>query len=201
MGTPSGMPIMKVAKLRYCEETGFTSTSGAFSTHVYKANDVYDPDYSGGGHQPMGFDQWALLYNHYIVLGSRMRVYLHASDSNTDSMTCGIYLDDDQTLSYNTIPALIEARKGSFAQVGLPAGGNVGKKLTGKFSTKKYFNITNVKDNLDRLGANVASSPSETASYHLWYQTADQVTTASLRAVVIIDYIVLFSEPKSLAQS
>ena len=30
-------------------------------------NSVYDPDYSGAGHQPQGFDEYSALYNSYRV--------------------------------------------------------------------------------------------------------------------------------------
>jgi len=201
MGTPSGMPLTRIAKLRYCLETGFTSTNGTFLLHQFSANDCHDPDFTSVGHQPMGWDQWKALYNHYVVVGSKMTIYGKAADTNTKSLTCGVFLDDDYTSSYSNISGMIEARKGSFTKIGLPSGGAVMKKLTCGFSAKKYFNVANIKDNFLRLGANTGVSPAETASYNFWYQTEDQSTTASIRAIVIIDYVVLFSEPKSIAQS
>jgi hypothetical protein len=35
--------------------------------HHFRTTAVYDPDYTGTGHQPYGFDQHSRLYNHYIV--------------------------------------------------------------------------------------------------------------------------------------
>ena len=41
--------------------------------HVLRMNSIYDPDYTTTGHQPMGRDQLAELYNRYRVLGFRMK--------------------------------------------------------------------------------------------------------------------------------
>ena len=45
------------------------ATPAAFSmtNQVWRMNSVYDPDYSGAGHQPQGFDEYALLYASYRV--------------------------------------------------------------------------------------------------------------------------------------
>jgi len=46
-----------------------TITPGAKrGVHVFKMNSIFDPDYTGGGHQPAFHDRWALLYKHYRVL-------------------------------------------------------------------------------------------------------------------------------------
>ena len=45
------------------------ATPAAFSmtNQIWRMNSVYDPDYSGAGHQPQGFDEYALLYASYRV--------------------------------------------------------------------------------------------------------------------------------------
>jgi len=35
--------------------------------YAFRASSCFDPDFTGAGHQPRGFDQWKLLYNMYIV--------------------------------------------------------------------------------------------------------------------------------------
>lgn len=35
---------------------------------IFRANSIFDPDYSGGGHQPLFRDMWASMYDHYCVL-------------------------------------------------------------------------------------------------------------------------------------
>jgi hypothetical protein len=60
--------------MRYYEETAQTSTAGGFSTQIYNLNSLFDPDRTGSGHQPMGFDQVSALYSKYLVTAVRWQI-------------------------------------------------------------------------------------------------------------------------------
>lgn len=195
---PSGMPTQRIAKLKYAQVMSVTSTTGVMGEQRFSANNIYDPDVTGTGHQPMGHDQWTALFNHYVVLGSKITVKFCDADASTTPTHVGLYLSDGKTLSYTTGYEFIEARKGTYRLM-VP---NEGRRhiMSNKFSAKKFYNVKDVKDNLNRLGAASGASPTEQAYYHIWIQTLD-ATTQSIRCVVEIDYIVLFSEPKDLTTS
>ena len=74
---PRDMDIFKpvTTKLVYTDTVLLSSTgSVAFTTHTFRANSVFDPDWTGAGHQPTRFDQLAALYQRYEVLKSKIRV-------------------------------------------------------------------------------------------------------------------------------
>jgi len=74
--------------------------------------------------------------------------------------------------------------------------------LTQTYSAKKFFNVKDVKDNLTRLGAATSTGPSEQAVYTIVIGSVDKAALAITYDLVIeIEYIILFSEPKQLAQS
>lgn len=198
MRAPSGMPTQNIAKLRYDDLINVTSSASVIGSHVFRANSIYDPDYSGAGRAPMGFDQWAALYNHYIVLGSKMTCQIVVPQSETELYWAGVYLSDTITVPYTTGTAFREARKGT-SKLCNPSYGKP-QFITSKLSTKKFFNLTDVNDNRDTIGAPVTSNPSEVASYILWVQALNAGTVAATIAVTI-EYIVAFSEPKDLIQS
>lgn len=198
MGIPSGMPSQRVAKLTYVNNTEIQSNLGVIGVLKYRANSLFDPDYTGVGHQPYGFDQWATLFNHYVVLGSK--ITFKVISSVPDSLSpcyLGCYLSDDVVIPYTEAYQLMEAGKGSYRLMN-PAN-NRPVMFGSKFSAKKFFNVTNVKDNY-RLGAPVTDSPEEGAIYNLWFQTGNG-TTSTVYVSVRMEFIVSWSEPRDLSTS
>lgn len=57
--------------LRYTAQVAITNTVGVPNSYVFRGNSVFDPDYTGIGSQPNGFDQWKTMYQRYRVLGSK----------------------------------------------------------------------------------------------------------------------------------
>lgn len=195
MSYPSGGPSQRTVKMRYSQSVVVSSTSGVMGTTIFRANSIHDPDYTGVGHQPMGHDTWQTLYNHYVVLGSKISVRLLPSATNASPAIAGIYLSDGSTAPYLTGTTFIEAKKGTFSTF-VPDQSRP-KNLVSKFSAKKFFNVKDVKDNIPTLGSSFGNTPSDASYYQLWYQTLDG-STESIQAVVTIDYIVAMSEPKDL---
>lgn len=61
-------------------------------SYRFNINDAFDPDESNIGHQPRGFDQWASLYQGYIVRGCRYECEVQASsNSGLTTLTPDIY--------------------------------------------------------------------------------------------------------------
>lgn len=195
-GFVSGFPKIRKVSLRYCDNFLITSTLGSLGVYSFRANSIFDPDLTGVGHQPMGRDTWATLYNHYVVLGSRI-VVKQTSPNNAEKIS-GVYLSDDTSLPYTSADGFIEAKKGTWkvqnARSVVPAT------CVSKYSARRFFNVVDVKDNLTRLGSPVGSNPVELAAFNVWAASEDS-STVSLRFRVVIDYIVAFSEPVDIAQS
>ena len=202
LGFYAGLPRQKVVKLRYSQYGTLTNPgTGALVYQKFIANGIYDPDLTGTGHQPMGYDQMVLQYNHYIVLGSKITVQIiPPQDSSGYACVCGIYLSDDTTLPYTNYTGFIESQKGTYK---LMNGATTREQsITSKFSAKGFFAVTDVKDNVDRFGQTVGDNPSEQAIFNLWYQAMDGgAGPTNLLYLATIEYIVQFSEPKDATQS
>jgi hypothetical protein len=69
--------------MKYSSPSTYTSGTGTCGVHVFSANGLYDPDISGAGHQPRGFDQLMAMYDHYVVVSSAIRVVGQAISSVT----------------------------------------------------------------------------------------------------------------------
>ena len=197
---PQGFPKEQVVKLRYCETVSVNPGAGAIDSYQFVANGCHDPNLTGVGHQPYLWDEWKAFYNHYVVLGSKISVQMVAdSESNQSSVICGVYLSDDSTISTNAV-ALCE--KGLTHYKVVPQGRQVVSKLDYKFSAKEFFNVTDVKDNLDRLGAAITANPTETAIFSIFARSLDGASDpTAFDMLVTLDYIVAFSEPTEIGQS
>lgn len=198
LGVPSGIARQQTVRLRYCEFQTISSATGSLGITYFRANDVYDPRTGSGGHQPMGYDTWASLYNHYVVVSSTCKVLWTGDTAITNPFVCGTYLDDDGTMTYTSGEEFIEAGKGSHAvAIGRQS---IPLRTSSRFNAKKFFNITDIKDNRDELGARVGTNPIDQAHFAIWFQMLN-AGTDTVNYQVVIDYTVVFSEPKTLPQS
>jgi len=203
--TGVGSQKQKIVKLRYCIINELDVEPGGSAVSLFfRANGPYDPEYAVGGHQPMGFDQMSLLYNHYVVLGSKVTATFTPRIANTSgaAVVSGIEITDDAVVT--TVPrhTILEQRKGLYRTV--TTSNNKPFTLSRKFSAKRFFNVKDVKDNVTRIGAPNAALPAEEAFFRIFMMSGD-VNVAddppSFNVLVTVDYIILWSEPKELASS
>lgn len=69
-----GFPQQMRSTLRYTYRSEFALTNTTAQTSTIRANDLFDPNYATGGHQPRGFDEFMSIYNEFTVLGSKVKV-------------------------------------------------------------------------------------------------------------------------------
>lgn len=70
IGTQSFAPRAQVTQHKYCQQFSVysDSTTGLSGVEqVFKLNSLFDPDQTGTGHQPRGFDEYALIWKRYRV--------------------------------------------------------------------------------------------------------------------------------------
>lgn len=68
------IPARYITKLMYSETFDLTQAANTPWNYSYSINGMNDPNLTGGGHQPMGFDQFAALYNNYYVTGMKIKL-------------------------------------------------------------------------------------------------------------------------------
>jgi hypothetical protein len=193
------MANRQIVKMRYSEDINLTAGVN-LSNYDFRANSIYDPNLSGVGHQPLSHDQWANFYDHYVVLGAKIKVTLwHGSSTATDNVFFSLALQD--TNNVMTSQSMIrEQPRTSWTMLTPPNAGKSMRTLSKKFSAKKFFGAKSVIT-WDKLGATLGNNPTEDALFRIFYQNATSVNNVSVSANIIIDYIVLLSEPKVLVQS
>lgn len=200
-----GFPNQKVVKMRYVEAVTVDPAIGTLGLWQFRANSIYDPDQTGLGHQPLGHDEWAQFYNHAVVLGSKINAkFSYAAGNSTTNQMIGVYLSDDAVIPTTGLQ-IAEQGLGSYKLMGAvnyaPGGGQTVPTIYNTYSAKQFYNVADVKDNMTRLGALFGANPDDNAVYTTWVYNTTGADVGPTEILVTIDYIVLLSEPKSLAQS
>ncbi len=197
--TAVGPPTL-IRKLRYCERiTIDAGAAGQSTNHFFCANSIFDPNQSGIGHQPMGFDQYILMYDHFKVLSSKIQVKAlnNISATNGNQTILSIHLDDDTSTNLS-VENMIEQGTTNYRIM------NSGESfrpttLTKSFNTKTFF--SNQKTAASLVGTATADCD-EVAFYNISSSALTGGTDPGVMScLIVIDYIVQFSERRTLASS
>jgi len=179
--------------------TASTGLNGALATFNFRANSMYDPDQTFIGHQPMYFDQMSALYNHWVVIGSKITITLSqlgtgATDRNPSVV--GIYLNDDIGNPGSTIAIL----ENSFTKrTSFTMNGGDTKTISCKFSAKKIFGGSILGN--PSLQGTASNNPTEETYFTLFMDSTSGVNAVNYQYVVRIDYIAIWTELKDIGSS
>lgn len=179
-------------RVQYFFTAAITGSSSALFSYVCSANGAYDPDISGGGHQPMGFDQMMGMFNHYTVIGSRMRAIF--TSASTFPVHFGTMISGSS--SYST-DYQVNTENGNMIYGIATAGTTSGCCITLKQSVNcaKFQGIDDVLDDPNMRG-DASSNPSEQMYYHLmvWNPASSSIPTGTLD--VYLEFDTMFHEPR-----
>lgn len=183
--------------LRYQTKFNLTSTTGAVATNVFSANGLYDPDITGTGHQPAGFDNMMLSYEHYTVTRSRCSAIFQASTTNVYP-TVAVSLRAGATPGTNA-EQNIEDGNIAFDRIH-PV--NVGRSMCEvhmNADIAQFCGLHDLLDNDDYRGT-ISANPAEQAYFHVQTWSLD-LTSSTQIIEVILEFEAWFTEPRNLTQS
>lgn len=185
--------------LRYEESVTYTGSASTVAGYVYSANGCYDPNVTSTGHQPAGFDQMMLLYEHYTCINARLKV--HAYNTHA-SQVCkfGVMISGDPAGWSTNYQANIENGMITYATLS-PAGlANSMAYLTTNVNNARFEGVQQPLDNPEMRGS-VAANPAEQAYFLLLLWNPQNSTVPTVLIDVIIEYDVVFTEPRLITQS
>lgn len=185
---------------KYCDQgIELTSTSGVPGKYVYSCNGMYDPNITGGGHQPYLFDQLSALYDQYCVIGSKITFTLINTTDSLVGADIALFVSDIAAPTAATLvqDAIEQGRK--WLQLSATGGNKAVGKISATWSARKAFGKSPLTD--DQLRGTVSANPVEQQFYQLWYVGSDNASTITLDLVTVVEYIAIWTENKILARS
>jgi hypothetical protein len=160
---------------------------------------MYDPDITSTGHQPMPFDQLMLSFDHYCVVGAKIRVNFR-NTSTASTVGCAISLNATNSATSN-YQALIENGVMVRDRLQLAPSDDSSKVLEMPISIPRFSGTPRPLDNPDLWGS-ISSNPAEQSYFHLSVWTPDVVTVVGpVICEVFITYDAWFLEPRKNSSS
>ncbi len=192
--------------LRYAETfTLTTGTAGVIGTvQTMMLNNLYDPNSTGTGHQPYGYDQLTPYYGYYLVHRTRWR--LLATTIGNTSEVCVAYQIFPATSGVSiagiSTDAATEKSSVTTFNVG-PSGNDRSRLVSGVASHYQVLGITpsQYKDNLDQYGAAVTTGPVVGSYLEIGVGSYSGTAGVTLSVQVVLDFDAEFYSPKTLPQS
>lgn len=196
---PFVLPSRYSCRLRYVDEISINSDSGVVKVHDFRANDLYDPNCTGAGHQPMGFDTLTQNYDHFTVIGSKITVkpVFDQSSSNAVPGYWGVALVDAIGTYDNTSATTLfeNERVGRPRTYGILNQTVIQNQTVRTFSLKRFFNVGSGVDD-DRFQCDSGNSPPECAYFEVYVAPIAGNDPGTLKFIVTIEFIVVCHEPK-----
>ncbi len=178
--------------------------AGTCSSYFFSCNGLFDPNVSGAGHQPMGFDQMMLMYEQYTVVSSKIMIQFINASAASVLAAGAIYLSPDTT-NITTPSQLVENGYITPIKVMMPiflVGSSVRSDLTCDIGS--YFGRDRKKRELledPNLFGTAAANPTEQAYFGVVVFDPTLANAVSVDFNVDIEYEVIFWEPRKLTQS
>lgn len=186
--------------LRYSDAFTFTNATLVGSQQIMNLNSIFDPDRTGSGHQPYGFDQLAALYNRYRVLSVSWRI-LFAPTSNQAAVAVIVPVNGLLNTAVSSASTFNTACEIPFARTyAIPNAGSVVTAVSGiKLNELNGCTLVEYLGD-DRFESAVTSSPSEVMTLYIAVYNPTTVTVSS-EVSVQLTYEVDFHDPISLGGS
>lgn len=199
-------PNRATAKLVFRDSGYDMSTAvgtGYITRHVFRANSIYDPDYTAAGVQPYWHDILQTIYTRYRVNACKITLWFSTSTptGTTEEIKCCVFpsnsASDPSNQEFVDLAALPCCKQVSWNQASI---GNRGKtKLQLYRTTRQGAGLSNSRD--QDLSAVFGQNPTATWYYHVYSNTVDVAATTTILMDVKITYYCTFWQRLSVNES
>lgn len=202
---PYQMPAKMAIKQKYTDFVNLNAGAvGTPAVYSFRANSVYDPDFTSGGHQPRGHDQMMLFYQHCTVIASKI-VVTFVPDQVTDlaqATVCGIELSDNSTSITASLGVSQAMESKFFRYITLAPDYSGTKTVSQSFGIKKFFKVGSGSIlSEDQYRSSNSSNPSELAFFHVGVGPTGSVDLNNIKGIVKLVYTCVYHGLQDPGQS
>lgn len=190
------VPARFITKMKYAEAV--TVSTPGLGIYKWNLNSLWDPNRTGIGHQPYGFDSLAALYNRYRVISCKYVLSAISNDANV-AYAC-LPANDTATVITN----VSEARENPRAKFAVQNPGGTLKVLKGNVYLPALTGRTKTQYmSADSYQATTDASPTELMVLNVFGQglNDDPVFNPAITYNILLEYTVEFFDVKNMDQS
>lgn len=195
--TIRSMPVFSQRTRRVVQYCGRAisagSGAGTAGAYVFSANGLFDPDITGTGGQPMGFDQMMLFYNHYTVVKSSIVVAMTTTTAVPAVLAVAVSGSATPLTSIEQIQENGRVTWTWLEQLGIANSKGV---VRAKVDLGRFQGLRNVIDDPDMRGDS-ATNPSEQVYFIVYVWNPVDATVCGCAGQVFIEYDSIFHEPRN----
>lgn len=195
-------PRMK-RTFNYCDKRSLDGgAGGTVSSLFFSANSLYDPDRSGVGHQPMGFDQLMPLYDHFVVTKARINVMAAVASEavgRAANQVLAINIRDTNTTTTN-IAESIEAGRAVWTLMTQGTGARGAVSLSHEVDVRKFLGRQSLLSDPQMKGS-IIGNPTEEVFFEISVANLDGDDPPLVDMLVTIQYEAYLIEPSKLIGS
>lgn len=192
----TGFPDQLKVTHKYVAAITRSSALGALGTYLFSANGLFDPDITSTGQQPLYFDQCAVIYDHYTVMASRIKLLFSGAGSTSGpQIYCAVGKDDDVNTNYTSLADFVSDDVNAW---GLTGGvDNKALRLKCSFNASQTYGIKDIPADSTMSGSS-SSNPTEQTYYRILVQEAGFSATATANIFVELEYDTVWRERKDV---
>lgn len=189
----------RIYTLRYCENLA-QNADAAVAVTQFRANSCFDPNLTGAGHQPRGFDQLMALYESYVVLSSFISVKAEKPHS-AEPMAVNIAITEAGISNDASLEDMMENNPRTTRTGMASPNGSPPLFVRAAVNVAKYLNRSGgIADDLDLQGT-ASTNPSKQITFNVNTVRAGAVNGGTVDLIITIVYRVMFLTPKKFGIS
>ncbi len=197
-------PPMIRRNFKYCGVHQLTTnaSTGTFGTEQrYNLNALYDPDYTGSGHQPYGFDQIMAGYNKYRVERVSFKILFTTPGSAAD-MIGAASVAPGTSASLAAVTLAYPFEWPNFIHGHISSAGERKCVLTGSINLWDLFGVTKARYDADDIyTGSVSANPTALALLSFAVASYSGATSQAASSLIELEYTAVIYDRLNMAPS
>lgn len=194
----AGFPDKIFVKLKYVENYTFLTSSQPYYNYIWRGNSVYDPNYTGTGHQPLYFDQYATIYQRYRV--HAVKQILEISNYGTQDMVVSTILHSTDVTPWTSLSPMLEQTGARSSKV-IPIANQYPTRIKYFVKSRVALGVSKVEYNDVSYASLVTTNPSREFYIHNNFTPSNGTADMGCNVISRMVYYVEFFDRKDIAQS